>query len=119
GLLTEEDLERFYSGTPRQPEYREEYAARGVPYELLPGQGVHVPVTAPHWVQNGPEVSVSFSITFQTRASEKRSLVYRANHHLRRWGLRPTPVGRSGWRDGLKYTLSRVVRRLSRSANGD
>ena len=61
-----------------------------------PGDGVHVPVTAPHWVKNGPEVSVSFSITFQTRASERRGIVYRVNHALRQRGLKPPPVGQVG-----------------------
>ena len=32
--------------------------------ELLPGQGVHIPVDAPHWVRNGPVVSVSLNINF-------------------------------------------------------
>jgi hypothetical protein len=78
--------------------------------------GVHVPVTAPHWVKNGPQVSVSFSITFQTRLSERRGIIYRVNHALRQRGWSPTPVGSSRWRDGLKYFGYRVVRRLRRAA---
>jgi hypothetical protein len=117
-LLSEEELERFYSGAHRNLVFRDEYQARAEPFELLPGQGAHVPMTAPHWVQNGPEVSVSFSITFQTRSSERRGLVYRVNHWLRGRGLRPTPVGAAPWRDGLKYHAYRVVRRLRRLAAG-
>jgi hypothetical protein len=113
-LLSEEELERFYSGAHRNLVYREEHASRAEAFELAPGDGAHVPVTAPHWVQNGPEVSVSFSITIQTRGSERRGTVYQANHWLRGRGLRPTPVGRSVWRDFLKSTGLRVLRRLRR-----
>lgn len=114
-ILSEAELERFYSGAHRNLSYKEEYAAKGVPFVMGPGDGVHVPVTAPHWVKNGPEVSVSFSITFQTRASERRGIVYRVNHALRQRGMNPPPVGKSGWRDGMKYYGFRVLRRLRRA----
>src|SRR5262249_8959302 len=55
-LLGEEELERFYSGAHRNLIYKDEYAARGTLFEMNPGDGLHVPVTAPHWVKNGPEV---------------------------------------------------------------
>ncbi|MBY0229055.1 MAG: cupin-like domain-containing protein [Gemmataceae bacterium] len=111
-ILSEAELERFYSGAHRNLVWKEEYAAKGVPFTLQPGDGVHVPVTAPHWVKNGPEVSVSFSITFQTRASERRGIVYKVNHALRKRGMNPPPVGRSGWRDGMKVFGYRVLRKL-------
>jgi len=117
-LLSEPELERFYTGAHRNLAFREQDAAKGEPFELRPGEGVHVPVTAPHWVHNGPEVSVSFSITFQTRRSERRGIIYRVNHYLRGKGLRPAPVGRSAWRDGLKYFAFRAYRRLRRALTG-
>lgn len=117
-LLTEPELERFYTGAHRNLVFREEMAAKGEPFELRPGEGVHVPVTAPHWVRNGPEVSVSFSITFQTRVSERRGIVYRVNHWLRGKGLRPAAVGKSGWRDGVKYFTFRMYRRAVRAVTG-
>jgi len=60
-------------------------------------------MVAPHWVQNGDEVSVSFSITFRTPASERRQVVYCANADLRRKGLNPRPPGASAFRDLAKY----------------
>jgi hypothetical protein len=113
-LLTEEELERFYAGAHRNLVFKEGLRALGRPFDLGPGEGAHVPVTAPHWVQNGPEVSVSFSITFQTRRSERRGALYRVNHWLRRRGLRPRPVGTSPWRDALKWAAFRAVRRTAR-----
>ncbi len=113
-ILSEEELERFFSGAHRNLVFKEEYQQQARLFELTPGEGVHVPVTAPHWVKNGDEVSISFSITFQTRVSERRGIIYRVNHALRQRGWKPTPVGNSGWRDELKYFGYRVVRRLRR-----
>ncbi len=113
-LLSEEELERFYSGAHRNLVFEDQFQVKARPFDLAPGEGAHVPVTAPHWVQNGPDVSVSFSITFQTRSSERRGAIYRVNHWLRQRGLRPAPVGASAWRDRLKWATFRALRRLRR-----
>jgi hypothetical protein len=76
--------------------------------------GLHFPFTFPHWVQNGPSVSISFSITFRTPDLERRAMVYNVNAWLRRWGLRPTPPGQSRWRDALKHIALRMGRRTRR-----
>lgn len=110
-VLSERELERFFGGAHRNLAYRDEYASRARAFRLSPGLGVHVPVTAPHWVQNGPEVSVSFSITFQTPASTRMAHAHRMNARLRRLGLRPAPVGGSPLRDALKQLAFRVLRR--------
>jgi hypothetical protein len=113
-LVGEEDLERFYCGAHRNLAFRDEFQQKAETFVLQPGDGVHVPVTAPHWVENGPEVSISFSITFQTRESERRGIIYRVNRWLRARGLTPTPAEVSGWRDRAKYFAYRVVRRVRR-----
>jgi hypothetical protein len=110
-LLSEQELERFYRGAHRNMVFKDEYQLKVQTFRLRPGDGLHFPVTAPHWVQNGPEVSVSFSITFRTRALEKRCAVYIFNDGLRRRGLMPTPFGRSPWCDSLKYNLFRAWQR--------
>src|SRR5262249_44357467 len=90
----------------------EEYEKAAAAFELSPGEGVHVPVTAPHWVQNGAEPSVSFSITLMTAETERRSILYALNHARRQRGGNPPPVGRSAWRDALRYGTYRLLRRL-------
>jgi hypothetical protein len=69
-------------------------------------------------VQNGPEVSVSFSITFRSDGSERRALVYRANAKLRKLGISPRPPGRSILLDSTKRAafgaLAELKRTLSR-----
>lgn len=110
-ILTEQELERFYDGAHRNMVFKEEYQAKAWNFEMQPGDGLHFPVTAPHYVRNGPEVSISFSITFRTPDLDRRAMVYNVNSFLRRRGLRPTPVGRHPWRDALKCLLYRACRR--------
>ena len=112
-VLSEPELERFFSGAHRNLVFREEYRGRSRPFRLSPGLGVHVPLAAPHWVQNGPEVSVSFSITFQTAASARKAHAWRLNALLRRWGIDPAPVGISTRRDAMKQLVDRARLRLS------
>jgi hypothetical protein len=113
-VLTIPELERFYGGAHRNLVFKEEYRGHARPFELTPGIGVHVPVTAPHWVQNGPEVSVSFSITFQTAASLRWCDVHRVNGKLRRFGLTPGPVGTSPLADAAKQFAFRAADKLHR-----
>jgi hypothetical protein len=113
-VVSEEELERFYRGAHRNMVFQEDYNKKAMEFDLHPGDGVHVPVTWPHWVQVGSEVSVSFSITFQTRELERRGTLYALNHDLRARGRSPSPVGRSPWRDALRYTFYRLKRRLAR-----
>ena len=70
---------------------------------------VHHPPLAPHWVQNGDEVSVSVSIGFCMRSLDRRARVYQVNHFLRRLGIQPTPPGNSAIRDGLKIAAIGLV----------
>lgn len=117
-LLSEEEIERHFSGAHRNLSFKDEYQRKAQVFELSPGQALHFPVNAPHWVKNGAEVSVSFSITFRTRATERRETVYFVNNYLRGRGLKPAPFGQSPWRDSVKYNAWRVVRKLRRFLPG-
>src|SRR5262245_1307065 len=68
-VVSESQIERFLTGAHRNLAWCDDFQRRARTFELQPGVALHVPFAAPHWVQNGPEVSVSFSITFNTRAS--------------------------------------------------
>jgi hypothetical protein len=113
-ILSEENLEAFFTGAHRNLPFEEWYNTRSERFELIPGDGLHFPVAAPHWVQNGPEVSISFSITFQTKDSADRKSLHRLNKQLRRWGLKPTNVGRSPLRDRLKLGFVGGIRSAKR-----
>ena len=114
-LLSEQELERFYRGAHRNMVFKDEHQQKAKVFELTPGFALHVPSTAPHWVKNGPNVSISFSAGFMTRSAHRKELIRRFNGGLRRFGLRPSPVGRCGFCDGVKYQAYRAwakVRRL-------
>jgi len=114
-LLSEQELEKFYSGAHRNLVFRNEYQHKAVTFDLRPGDGVHVPVTHPHWVKVGEAgYAISFSITFQTRECDRRAALYSINYGLRQQGHNPTSVGQSWWRDTVIYTKHRVRRRMRR-----
>ena len=109
-ILPEQNLEQFSLAEDLSiVKYRDEFQSRAFVAELSPGIGVHCPVTAPHWVKNGPAVSISFSITFRSISTHRRHDVYWMNAHLRRWGISPTPVGSIRWKDDLKFSLFRTM----------
>ena len=118
-VLPEAELEKFYAAFEhRNLPFREVFQTTAWKVPLTPGQGLHFPVAVPHWVQNGPEVSISFSITFRSESSESRELVYRANANLRKLGLSPRPPGESILLDSTKrrafaalVELKRILRR--------
>jgi hypothetical protein len=107
-VLSEIALERYFSNAEKQIVFKEEYQQKASIFELTPGAGLHFPVVAPHWVRNGDDVSVSFSITFRTPASERQRIVYCANASLRKRGLNPKPHGASAFRDLAKYYAFRA-----------
>lgn len=112
-ILTHEELERFYGAKQRNMTLRDENRDRCWTYDLQPGYGLHFPVTFPHWVQNGNDVSISFSITFRTPDLDCRRAVYSVNHQLRRWGLQPTPYGCRPSLDQWKYQTMRALGKLN------
>jgi hypothetical protein len=114
-VLPDQELETFYSAfVHRNLPWREVFQTTAWQVPLAPGQGVHFPVAVPHWVKNGPEVSVSFSITFRSESSQARELVYRANARLRKLGLSPRPPGQSLLLDQTKRTAFAALAELKK-----
>jgi hypothetical protein len=109
-VLPEQEIEKFWAVDNNAAVYRPQYQNRASVIELLPGQGVHIPVGAPHWVQNGPEVSVSLNVNFHYLDAITAD-VYRTNYWLRRLGLSPTPPRVSGFKDAVKRSVYGAVRR--------
>lgn len=117
-LLSDAELEHFYAGAHRNLVFRDSYQQKAHVFELGPGDGLHFPVTWPHWVKVHDRVSVSFSITFRTRATERREVLYQVNHYLRGRGFTPSPVGRSRFGDFVKHNAYRALRRLGGAFGG-
>jgi hypothetical protein len=100
-ILPEEEIERFWSVDNNAPVYKPHLQDRAAAYKLVPGNGVHIPVNCPHWLQNDDNVSISLSVNFQFK-DPMRANIYRANYLLRTLGLKPTPPGKSATLDSFK-----------------
>jgi hypothetical protein len=103
--------EAFHQGGHRNLPWRDEFAAAGRPFPLAPGEAVYVPVKAPHWVKNGPEVSISLSITWRSEWSYAEADARGMNHVLRRIGLDPAPPRRFPARNAAKALAYRAIRK--------
>jgi len=100
-VLSEEEIEQFWSVDHNAPRYKPELQHHATVYEMRPGSGVHIPVNCPHWVQNGNNISVSLNVNFQYRDTVRANL-YRLNFVLRKMGMQPTPPGTSVAKDKVK-----------------
>lgn len=89
-----------------RPTYHPGLEAKAQTFPLAPGLGVHHPFIAPHLVTTGPELSISFAITFRTPSSDLRSDAHAFNHRARRFGLHRIPIGERG-----KAAAIRTLRR--------
>lgn len=111
-----EELERYYDGGHRNLEGMPSGAE--AEFRMQPGDGVYVPSFDPHWVQNGPEISISLSITFRTRSSERFERVHQLNAKLRRLRLHPRPPGASERMDRTKELMHLAVSESKQAAAG-
>jgi hypothetical protein len=119
-ILTDEDIEQFYSGDHDALPFREEVVRQFVvPFEMGPGQGVHIPVNHPHWVKTDNEVTISFALTLQTSETTRRGVIYAMNHVVRHCGLRPVPFGQSYLRDAAKLQTFRAWQTAKRVLSGN
>ncbi len=104
--------ERFHLGEHhRNLPWRDEFAGKGQAVDLTPGEAIHVPVKAPHWVKNGPEVSISLSITWRSEWSYAEADSRAFNHLIRKFGMRPRNPAAFPSRNLGKSLAYRAIRR--------
>jgi Cupin-like domain len=112
--------ERLHSGEGhRNLSSDDRFAARGERFELTTGDGIYVPLMAPHWVQNGPDVSISFSVTWRSAHSYAEAEARGMNAILRQAGLDPASPKRYPARNLVKSTAFRTVRKARRLLRRD
>ncbi|AYJ87206.1 transcriptional regulator [Sphingomonas paeninsulae] len=104
--------ERFHMGGHRNLPWREEIATRGRVFDLVAGDAIYVPVKAPHWVQNGPGVSISFSATWRSEWSYMEADARGMNSMLRRLGLPAAAPKRFPNRNLAKSVGYRAIRKI-------
>lgn len=117
-IITDQEFEKTFTGS-RNLIFKDEYQQRAQEFVLTPGMGLHVPLTTPHWVKNGNEVSISFSITFRSKVSIRREGIFKMNAALRKTGLAPSPVGQLPIADLLKYASFRALSTMKQVARGN
>lgn len=112
--------EAFHMGEHhRNLPWQDVFAARGTAITLEPGQAIHVPVKAPHWVKNGPDVSISLSVTWRSDWSANEAEARLANHYLRKLGLDPRAPGRYPAQNHAKAIAHRAYAKVRRTMTGN
>ena len=116
-LLPEEALERYYTQGQVITKCPEELFENYELFEMNPGDGVYVPVTAPHWVKTLDEVSVSVSINFRSPSSIRRARGFRMNRMMRKMGLRPRSVSPRAdfWSEQLKSSVLEIPAKIKKT----
>lgn len=108
--------EAFHMGGHRNLPFDARFADRAHAFTLGSGDAIHVPVKAPHWVQNGAQPSISLSITWRSEWSYREADARGLNHLLRRAGLSPRAPGRYPQQNRGKSLAYRALRRMVRRA---
>ncbi len=104
--------EAYHSGHQRNLIWNDDFLPAGTAINLAPGQAVFVPVMAPHFVRNGPEPSLSLSITWRSDWSFAEADAHGLNRLLRRAGLTPHGPGRFPARNKGKAYAYRALRKI-------
>lgn len=111
-LVPAQKSEDFHGGGHRNLVWQDGFKARGNAVRLEPGDAIHVPVKAPHFVENGPTVSVSLSVTWRSERSVAEGELHSFNALLRK---RRLPVGKVSAKpetQGIRRLVYRIMRKL-------
>lgn len=112
-FAADEIHEGYHLGGPRNLVWQDDFKAEGTRHHLTPGKAIFVPVMAPHHVKNGPEPSISLSITWRSDWSFEEADARAFNGWLRRRGMTPKAPGRFPARSRAKAFAWRVLRKIS------
>jgi hypothetical protein len=93
------EVNRYWEGSHGRVEAMPEEM---VSFTLTPGHGVFIPPCTPHWVQNGPNTSMSVTLAFHTAASTRERRVEDFNSLARKVHMNPREPGRSTVVDSAK-----------------
>lgn len=116
GIIPDETHELYHAGKAhRNLPHHPDYDAFAESFDLGPGDGLYVPVKAPHWVKTGPAPCISFSVTWRSRQSDAEARLRLANHRIRQWGGRPPAPGAVPARDAAAILAQRAVLKMKRA----
>ena len=86
------EIDRYWDGSHGRIETLPPEVAA---YTLTPGRAVYIPPNTPHWVHNGPDISLSVTLTYFTAATVRENRIEDFNSHMRRRHMKPREPGRS------------------------
>ncbi|MFC3173379.1 transcriptional regulator [Novosphingobium bradum] len=109
----DETHESYHTGGGRELHWDDGLLAGGTEFALAAGEALFVPVMAPHFVRNGPQPSVSLSITWRSEWSFAEADARAFNKVLRRIGFKPRAPGRWPARNGAKALGWRLLARIA------
>lgn len=109
--------EQYHTGGARELRWNDALLAHGTRFAIGPGDALFVPVMAPHFVENGPEPSVSLSITWRSQWSFAEADARAFNALLRRLGVNPRQPGRWPHANRAKALGWRIARKLGLATN--
>jgi hypothetical protein len=109
------EVDRYFDGSHGR---MESIPGELMSFNLEPGTGVYIPSLVPHWVHNGPAISISITLTYFTNAALRDSRIEVLNSHLRRLHLHPRPPGMSAVADATKAAVIRAFRMPSQLRSG-
>lgn len=114
------------TGAGRFLEYKPHFESRGQIFHFRAGVSGYQPPYCPHWVENGPNVTLSLLLSVYTSAEVDLRMNHMCNHGLRKLGIKPAQVGQRPMCDAVKtqaaYAMRgamRTVRRLRGQPVGD
>jgi hypothetical protein len=93
------EIDRYWDGSHGRIETLPPEVAA---YTLTPGRAVYIPPGTPHWVHNGPDISLSVTLTYFTAATVRENRIEDFNSLLRRRHMKPREPGRSAIVDTAK-----------------
>lgn len=111
-ILPPEFHEIYHTGGPRTVAWDDAWEGKGTAVTLNPGDAVYVPLKWPHFVRNGPEVSISLSVTWRSAWSYAEADARAFNKWLRQFGITPAAPRLLPHRNLVKSTGWRALRRL-------
>jgi hypothetical protein len=117
-VIRRHEFDRYWDGSHGRIENLPPEVAA---YPLTPGRAVYIPPGTPHWVHNGPDISLSVTLTYFTAATVRENRVEDFNSRLRRWHVKPREPGRSTTVDTAKVCAMGVWaigRRLRSASSG-
>lgn len=118
-VISESELEDFYlrgEVSIGQIPLQGRDAKREHVIKLSRGRSLHQPQNAPHWVETRNDVSISYTMVFETNLTRAAGRTRAFNHYVRRAGINPDQLGFSPRVDAIKAGSMRALIPLRRQA---